>query len=381
MTADGSGGTAWCIQEHEGKRLPGFPVPQVGTDQLGGKAKTGEIGGEALKADRITFDGCDVGATDQERRGFASGSCAQVKHPRPAYPIQEPRWQRGGKVLYPPLAIGKTVKTFHARAGVEPPDATGQCGRRWKTGKVWFAMDIERCEFGVAFGDLADTGLTIGITPAVPEPIRRVEPCGIQTLQQGLTLARHPTQHRIDQALEVPGLGIGRRQSIGSIHRGMAGNIEEQEFTGTGEQDLEGCAGTMWGKRLRCIGRNQGVELAKAAQGLAGDGPGKSRVAGGKRIGSQDIAEGGIEGLMLAQHRAEGEDRGLAGGKAGRTGHGPNPARGRPEGLRRIWQAPVAATKRPAGMLVKLPVWGVFMELAFKAEADPRRKIGKGWSL
>jgi hypothetical protein len=32
-------------------------------------------------------------------------------------------------------------------------------------------------------------------------------------------------------------------------------------------------------------------------------------------------------------------------------------------------------------MLVKLPVWGVFMELAFKAEADPRRKIGKGWSL
>src|SRR6202789_4731394 len=96
----------------------------------------------------------------------------------------------------------------------------------------------------------------------------------------------------------------------------MRGDVEEQQFAGTRQKNLQCRSGAMRRRRLGDEGVDQRIELAEAAQSLTRDRARETRIARVESGAGQYLVEGGIERAALAQHLAQNFQRRRARGKA-----------------------------------------------------------------
>ena len=108
MAPDRARCRAGRIDEDRVEELSRLPRSDIGDDRLGGELQALEIGFEARHALRRLIDGDDPGPGRGKLRGLASRRGAEIGDVEAANIAENFCGQRGGGILHPPGALGKT---------------------------------------------------------------------------------------------------------------------------------------------------------------------------------------------------------------------------------------------------------------------------------
>ncbi len=153
-------------------------------------------------------------------------------------------------------------------------------------------------------GDGARDRLTVGLDPSRHQPVGRVEDGDVERGKPCGALARHPPQHRIDQAGKARRRPVRLRKPHREIDGGMVGHIEKQDLRRTDKQR------GLDPRRLRrqtAFEQNaeQMTQGAEPAQHRRDDGAGERAVALFERIKLGCTVEQIVERVPPAQHAVD----------------------------------------------------------------------------
>ena len=223
---------------------------------------------------------------------------------------EQPRRQRGGGVLHPPLPLGKARQHGHRslqqRAHGSGRQRLAVQPRRPLRG-VGFYGQIERWFVADGGRDFLGGGFAVMRGPARHQPWRHVQRLRVDLVDQRLALARAAAQHRIDEAGIFRGAPVRLHQPHRQVDRGVIGHVHPENLRGADQERA---------LRARRVGRNAAVEqprqhMAQRAQPPQ-DGrhqpPHQGAVAIGERL--QSGMGGGavelvVERAALVQHAVQ----------------------------------------------------------------------------
>ena len=318
MPADRAGGGTRRIEQHVADRPGRSPGERIGHLDPGLELEALEIAAQAAGPPVRQLDRGHCGARRGQLRGLAAGRRAQIDHSAPAYVAEQPRRQRRGGILDPPGALGVARQLLDRAARRAPHRIAVQSlaaePRRPVLG-IGLHGEIERRLGEMGLGDRHARPARRTPPPALPEPVRRVQPGRVLARQILLAFARDPPQHGVDQALGEGVRAAGQRHGLG--HRGVRRGVEEQELRGAEPEQVVHADGL--GARTH-EPVEQSVDLAEPAQHggdqQAGERPVPRVEKGKRRVPGERL----VQRARLAQHPVEHVQRDQA--RAHRAGHG-----------------------------------------------------------
>src|SRR6185312_16501790 len=167
------------IEQHIAHRLRWAPCGGVGDQTLDAEGEPREIGVEAVEPARRAVDGGDARAGGGELRRLAAGCGTEIDDALAGDVAEERRRHRRGGVLHPPGA-GAVAGQAHDRAAAGAAQRAGrqQDGFKLVAPGLRVAPDgeVERRLLEVSERDAARALLAVGLAPAAPQPIWRIEP-------------------------------------------------------------------------------------------------------------------------------------------------------------------------------------------------------------
>ena len=188
---------------------------------------------------RRAIDRGDVGAGGGKLRCLAARRRTKVGNAKSGNGAEKTRRQRGGSVLNPPRAFGKT---WQRRDGAMRDDAH-------RAGRKQLPAELRRPKFGLAFcrqierrlapiggSDAAGGCLTVSLDPARHQPLRGVDGDGVERHQMRSAFARDPTEHGVDQAGIAGPMAVRLHQTDGQIDGRMVGHVEEEDLRGADQE-------------------------------------------------------------------------------------------------------------------------------------------------
>src|SRR5438132_12844828 len=108
VPANRAGGAARSIEEHRFDGVWWTPSEHVGTDRFDIQVEPFEIGEEPLEAAARAIDGSYPTTGGRQLCGLATGCGAQIDDLASGKVAEQPRRERGCRVLNPPSALGIT---------------------------------------------------------------------------------------------------------------------------------------------------------------------------------------------------------------------------------------------------------------------------------
>ena len=287
---------------------PFLPLGRVGHHGLGLKRKPREIVAQPRHAIGRTVDRGDARAGQRELRGLAARRRAEIGDALVGDVAEQPRRQRGGGVLHPPLAFGKTRQHRH-RALQQRAHRSGRQHFAMQAGRpllgIGFHGDVERRFMADRGGDLARGGLAVMRDPALPAATARHRAVSSLTSSiNGCALARAAAQHRVDQPGIFRGAPVRLHQPHRQVDRGVIGHVHPEDLRGADQQRA---------LRARRVGRDAAIEQprqhmaerAEPPQDRRHQPPHQRAVAIGQRLQSgmrAGAVELVVERAMLVQH-------------------------------------------------------------------------------
>jgi hypothetical protein len=197
---------AWRVEDDDVEGAPRRPGGGIGLHHLGGELEPLQVLAQAGQARCRHVDGRHIRAGGDQARRLAAGGGAQIGNALARHVARSPRHQRRRRVLHPPAALGIAGEVLDAAARRQP-DGT----RRQQAApeplrpalRVGLGADIERGLLQARLGDAARCLLAVGGAPALPEPIRHIEPQPILIGEQLLGALRDPAQHGVGELGEA----------------------------------------------------------------------------------------------------------------------------------------------------------------------------------
>ena len=193
---------------------PGHSAASVATSWACSESRARLSRSRAIRAsERSTAVTC-APACDQLRR-FAAGRGAEVGDRLALDVAEQPRRQRGGGVLHPPLPVGKARQHRHRPCnGVRtvPVGSVSPCSRLAHCGASDFTVRSSDGSWLMRNRHLLRGGLAVMRGPARHQPRRNIQRLRLDLVDQRLSLARAAAQH----ALTSPAYFAARRSDCTS---------------------------------------------------------------------------------------------------------------------------------------------------------------------
>ena len=221
---------------------------------------------QPVKPRRGAIDRSNICTGERELCSFAAGCCAQVGNVHSLHVSEKVCGQRGGGVLHPPGAFGKSWQQRNRAVCERAYSACGQHATAQPLGpgfRVPLNCEI-KCRL-VAIGgcNRARSGGAIGLAPALEQPFRRVTRNVIG--RHRYAVLRHTTKYSVDETGVARSTAIGLRQPHRQIDGGVIGNFEPEYLCCAKQHDRFG-ARRVGGKSFFKKSANQMAEVAKPPQ-------------------------------------------------------------------------------------------------------------------
>ena len=313
MAAEDAGRRAGRVEQDRVDRRRRLPAHHVGGDHLRGEAGARQILAKVAPDDFPRYRP----RSPPSRRAASCivlppGAAQRSSAVRPSPGAEQPRRERGGDVLHPPvaLAIAGSPATAVPRGEAEmarhqaDPRRASARRRRAKSGRS-AAARRSACA-AAATTSSPQASRQRSATARGQRAARRAAPhfCRITVLNTPWTSLRGPPSTS------------GRTVEIAA----WCGVPSASAWTSAMRSAKRALASS--GRRLLRRAVDQRVEIGQAAQRLGGDGVGEGAVVGAVEVAGGGV-ERGFERQALAQHRIEQAQGGAARRRAGRIGAPP----------------------------------------------------------
>lgn len=280
VAAEGAGGRARRVQQHEVEPAGVGPAGRVRRHGLRLQPQAQEVLGHALQPGGGAVQGGGARAGGRELQRLAAGRGAQVEGALPRPGRQQPHGDGGGRVLHPPAAFGVARPVGQGAPARRAHGAGGQHHALQLVGQARGVRPIARGEVGGGLqSDLRGQGgglrLAVGGAPAGEQPVGGVQLGGLGGEQGAGALAVQGAQHRVEQAAERAGRVRALRQGQGGGHGGEGGGVQQRHL---GEAQAQQGAHRR-GRRPLQLGVQHPVQGGRAAQHGGGQRAGEGAVA------------------------------------------------------------------------------------------------------